>query len=318
MRKFLNKIFWFIILLLLLLVIGVFLPATPRASKSLILSNLLKDSLMKNVESPRIIFIGGSTLSFGLNCQMIKDQLNINPINTGIHASIGLIYMMSNSLEFIREGDIVILVPEYQQFYGDYAYGNDGEELTRTIFDVNISKIHLLNIKQIINVIKVLPKYSFSKFKANEYFGFTESDIYGVNSFNKYGDAYKHWELKREVFKPFGNMGNNLNQEIFNVIKEYQIEIEKKNAVLLISYPGYQDLSYLSSNDNIKEIEIQLKRKGFKTIGSPEEYMIPDSLMFNTPYHLSKKGVDYRTNLLISDIKKILNKAHGGNKGYMQ
>jgi len=239
---------------------------------------------------------------------MIKDQLNINPINTGIHASIGLIYMMSNSLEFIKEGDIVILVPEYQQFYGDYAYGNNGEELTRTIFDVNISKIHLLNIKQILNVIKVLPKYSFSKFKASEYFGFTESDIYGVNSFNKYGDVYKHWELKKEVFKPFGNIGDNLNQEIFNAIKEYQIEIEKKNAVLLISYPGYQDLSYLSSSVNIKEIENQFKRKGFKTIGTPEEYMIPDSLMFNTPYHLSKKGVDYRTNLLISGIKKILRK----------
>lgn len=318
MRKFLYKISWFIIILMLPLVIGVFLPATPRASKSLIFGNLLKDSLMKNVKSPRIIFIGGSNLSFGLNCQMIKDSLNINPINTGIHASIGLFYMMSNSLEFIKEGDIVILVPEYQQFYGDYAYGNDGEELTRTIFDVNISKIHLLNIKQIINVIQVLPKYSFSKFKVSEYFGVKKRDFYSVNSFNKYGDAYKHWVLKKEVFKSYGNMGNNLNQEIFNAIKEYQIEIEKKNAVLFISYPCYQDLSYLSSNDNIKEIETQLKRKGFKTIGSPEEYMIPDSLMFNTPYHLSKKGVDYRTNILISDIKNILSKAHGGNKGYMQ
>jgi len=318
MRKFLYQIFWFVIILLLLLVIGVFLPATPRASKSLIFINVLKDSLMKKIESPRIIFIGGSNLSFGLNCQMIKDSLNINPINTGIHASIGLIYMMSNSLEFIKEGDIVILVPEYQQFYGDYAYGNDGEELTRTIFDVNISKINLLNIKQIINVLKKLPKYSISKFKTSEYYGVIESDIYSVNSFNKYGDVYKHWKLKKGVFKPFVNMGNNLNQEIFNVIKEYQIEIERKNAVLLISYPGYQDLSYLNSNHNIKEIEGQLKRKHFNIIGSPERYMIPDSLMFNTPYHLSKKGVDYRTNLLISDIKKILNKTHGSNKGYMQ
>jgi hypothetical protein len=313
MRKFLYKILWFIIILILPLTIGVFLPATPRALKSLIFSDLQKDSLIKNVESPRIIFIGGSNLSFGLNCQMIKDSLNINPVNTGIHASIGLIYMMSNSLKFIKEGDIVILVPEYQQFCGDYAYGDDGEELTRTIFDVNISKIHLLNIEQIINVIKKLPKYSISKFKASEYYGIIESDIYGVNSFNKYGDAYKHWGLKRVVFKPFGNIGNNLNQEVFNAIKEYQIEIEKKNAVLLISYPGYQDLSYLNSNDYIKKIETQLKINGFTTIGSPEEYMIPDSLMFNTPYHLSKKGVDYRTNLLISDIKKILIKVHDGN-----
>jgi len=263
---------------------------------------------MKNVESPRIIFVGGSNLSFGLNCQMIKDSLNLNPVNTGIHSSIGLIYMMSNSLQYIKEGDIVILVPEYQQFYGDHAYGDDGEELTRTIFDVNISKIRQLNIKQLINVLKVLPRYSFSKFKPGEYFYVIESDIYGVNSFNKYGDVYKHWELKKEVFKPFGNLGNNLNIEIFKQIKKYQIEIGKKNAVLLMSYPGYQDLSYLNSNDNIKEIQKQLQSNDIETIGSPERYMMPDSMMFNTPYHLSKKGVDYRTSLLISDIKNTINK----------
>jgi len=307
-RRFLYKIGLFSIILLLPLIIGLFLPATPRASKSFILINLFKDSLMKNVESPRIIFVGGSNLSFGLNCQMIKDSLNLNPVNTGIHSSIGLIYMMSNSLQYIKEGDIVILVPEYQQFYGDHAYGDDGEELTRTIFDVNISKIRQLNIKQLINVLKVLPRYSFSKFKPGEYFYVIESDIYGVNSFNKYGDVYKHWELKKEVFKPFGNLGNNLNIEIFKQIKKYQIEIGKKNAVLLMSYPGYQDLSYLNSNDNIKEIQKQLQSNDIETIGSPERYMMPDSMMFNTPYHLSKKGVDYRTSLLISDIKNTINK----------
>lgn len=286
------------------LVIAVFLPATPKASKSLIFSNLLKDSLMKNVESPRIIFIGGSNLSFGINSQMIKDSLNINPINTGVHASTGLIYMMSNSEEFIKEGDIIILVPEYQQFYGEFAYGSEGEELTRTIFDVNLIKISLLGIKQLINVFKILPNYFLSKFKINEYFDIIEDNIYGVHSFNKYGDAFKHWGLKKQAFKPYGIMGDSLNKEIFKAINEYQIEIEKKKAMLLISFPGYQDLSYLNAKDNIKKIENELKREGFKTLGCSERYMIPDSLMFNTPYHLSKKGVDYRTNLLIFDIRK--------------
>jgi hypothetical protein len=32
---------------------------------------------------------------------------------------------------------------------------------------------------------------------------------------------------------------------------------------------------------------------------------MPDSMMFNTPYHLLKTGVDYRTQLLIEDIIKV-------------
>lgn len=309
MKKFLNKIFWFTLILLLPVIVGLLLPATPRASKSLIFSNIQKDSLLKNVASPRIIFVGGSNLSFGLNSQMIKDSLHKNPINTGIHASIGLSYMMSNSLKFIKQGDIVVLVPEYQQYYGDYAYGTDGEELTRTIFDVNISKIKLLNMRQLVNVFKVLPKYSLSKFKPGEYNNQEENDIYGINSFNSYGDADKHWGLKKQVFSPYGDLGSQLNESVFEEIKSYQTEITKKKGILFISYPGYQDSSYQNSANSIKNVEKQLNKDFSCIIGTPERYKIPDSLMFNTPYHLSKKGVDYRTGLLISDIKAAIEKS---------
>ncbi|HYI78239.1 MAG TPA: hypothetical protein VEW65_11525 [Chryseolinea sp.] len=41
-------------------------------------------------------------------------------------------------------------------------------------------------------------------------------------------------------------------------------------------------------------------------IGSPEPYPNPETLMFDTPYHLIKKGVDIRTELMIEDIKLAL------------
>ncbi|MEA2041760.1 MAG: hypothetical protein U9N85_04330 [Bacteroidota bacterium] len=40
-------------------------------------------------------------------------------------------------------------------------------------------------------------------------------------------------------------------------------------------------------------------------MATPERYKIPASMIFNTPYHLLKIGVDYRTELLIEDIKKV-------------
>jgi hypothetical protein len=41
-------------------------------------------------------------------------------------------------------------------------------------------------------------------------------------------------------------------------------------------------------------------------MGSPERYVMPETLMFDTPYHLIKKGVDLRTELMIEDIKLAL------------
>lgn len=53
-----------------------------------------KCQLLEDTPSPRIIFVGGSNLAFGLDSQRIKDSLNINVINYGLHAGIGLKYMM--------------------------------------------------------------------------------------------------------------------------------------------------------------------------------------------------------------------------------
>lgn len=304
MKKFIRKIFVFISILLFPIIIGAFLPATPKAKTSMIFGNIMKDSLLNNVKGPRIIFIGGSNLSFGLNSQMIKDSLNLNPINTGIHASIGLKYMMKNALEYIRQGDTVILVPEYQQFIGDFYNGNDGQELTRTIFDVNLSKIKLLDCIQIKCVLENLPIYSLSKFNLLSYLKTPENNLYSVNSFNEYGDVILINRLQKQNFEPYGNIGLNINMDVFKEIHLFNNELKKNNAILYLSFPGYQEKSFVNSKQAIKKIKNKLINFGINLLNSPDDYMMTDSLMFDTPYHLNKYGVDYRTKLFINDFKK--------------
>ena len=178
MKLFLRKVTYFALIILILTSIGLFLPTTPRVSESLLFGAIQKDSLLKNVESPRIIFVGGSNLSFGINSQMIKDSLGLNPINTAIHAAIGLKYMMENTLQYVREGDIVVLAPEYDHFYRKYDVVS--EELMRMVFDVNFSNFKLLNFKQKLALIPHIPKYSLSKFKPNEYMNVKVDEIYSV------------------------------------------------------------------------------------------------------------------------------------------
>lgn len=72
---------------------------------------------------PRIIFVGGSNLAFGLDSQRIKDSLNINVINYGLHAGIGLKYMVDDISTYARKGDIIVFAPEYSHFYSGLAYG---------------------------------------------------------------------------------------------------------------------------------------------------------------------------------------------------
>lgn len=303
MKRFLIKISLFSLLLLFVVAIGFILPVTPRASKSLLYAKIQKDSLLVNTGSPRLIFVGGSNLSFGINSSLVKDSLKMNPINTAIHASIGLQYMMDNTIQYLKQGDIVILSPEYNHFYGRFVYG--GEELLRTVVDIDIRNLFHLSEEQLENISKYFLKYNFSKFKPTEYFGFKESDVFSVNSFNQYGDAYKHWTMGPEVFTIM-----DITKEIYNpitiiLIEKFNNELEKKGAKLFITYPDLQASSYDKNIKQIEKVENELKKSNFNLLGTPERYRMPDSMMFNTPYHLLKTGVDYRTQLLIEDIIKV-------------
>lgn len=303
MKKFIFRVSIFTLLLLVLVVVGFMLPVTPRASKSLLYAKIEKDNLLKNTNNPRIIFVGGSNLSFGINSQVIKDSLNLNPINTAIHASIGLQYMMDNTLQHIRENDIVVLAPEYSHFYGRSVYGS--EELLRTVADIKLSQIFELRKEQLKNISKYIFKYSFSKLKLTEYFGYKESDVYSVNSFNQYGDVYTHWEMQQQNFPPYETIKTSYNSNTIQLMDAFRIELEQKGASLFVTYPSYQASSFDKSTKQIKKVEKELINNNFELLGTPERYRIPDKMMFNTAYHLLKTGVDYRTELLIEDIKQV-------------
>ena len=302
MRKFIIRILLFSLLILFVTLIGFILPVTPRSSKSLFYSKIRKDSLLKNVNEPRIIFVGGSNLSFGLDSKTIKDSLKLYPINTAIVLGIGLLYMMDNTIRYTKKGDIIILAPEYHFFYGRLVYGGRG--LLRVIADIDVLELLDLKADQLKNIYGYFMRYSFSKFVLTEYLFFKESDIRSVNSFNQYGDAYAHWKMQQRKVWPADSIEGMYNPNTIKLIDKFRFELEKKEARLFITYPPFQATSYDRIINQIKRVEKELKDNDFELLGTSERYRIPDTMMFDSYYHLLKNGVDYRTQLLIADFKK--------------
>lgn len=304
MKTFISHILLFFFILGVILTGALFLPSTPRASESLLFSAIRKDSLLQHAPSPRIIFIGGSNLSFGINSRQVYDSLKLFPINTGIQASLGLFYMLDHTLPYIKENDIVVLSSEYQQYFGHSAYG--GEALLKTIFDLSLKEITYLSRKQWQNIIPYLPRYALSKFYPSEYYHYRNLNVYGVSAFNIYGDVYTHRDSLPQQFKPYPTETRPLNQDLIKRLEQFKNEVAGKRAQLFITFPGLQFSSYLNSRNQIKKLESVLHRQGFNILGTPEEYLMHDSLLFNTPYHLNRKGIDARTAILIGNLKRQL------------
>lgn len=143
MKKFINNI-----LLIAGILITLILAITmlPMEQDGYLQAYNKKCQLLEDTPSPRIIFVGGSNLAFGLDSQRIKDSLNINVINYGLHAGIGLKYMIDDISTYARKGDIIVFAPEYEHFY-TIAYG-ESVTLTPLMAVTHWEKINLLDIRQ--------------------------------------------------------------------------------------------------------------------------------------------------------------------------
>ena len=203
MTQFIKRLTAFIIIpVIFILVMSLVVPATPRASESLLFTKDAKDQLLANAPSPRLILVGGSNLSYGLYSAILEEGLDMNVINAAIHVTLGAKFMLDSTLEYVRPGDVVVIALEYPQFYGNNMYG--GEELLRTVLDVDRKSLSLLNLRQWMNIAIYLPEYAISKITPSEYNYKQDSykGIYVKYAFNEYGDAYYHWTREPVAFEP--------------------------------------------------------------------------------------------------------------------
>lgn len=102
----------------------------------------------------------------------------------------------------------------------------------------------------------------------------------------------------------------NLHKNFIKIIRDYKKFVEKKGAKLYFAMPAIVDLSV--SNEKTKEILISAPQKVEEQTGiqfiskTPLDYLFPKELMFDTTYHCNTKEAEYRTKLLIKDLKNVM------------
>lgn len=316
MRRFLHKTLIFTSVLLGIVILGLLTLTNKKVLDSGIGIFPIKQKLLESQSSPKIIFIGGSNLSFGLNSERISQKFNAPVINMGIHAGIGLRFMMKSTKPYIKKGDIVVLSTEYEDYYNENYFGNI--EAVGIVFDIAPSTIEYLSVRQFYHLSPLLTKYACKNiinlpqtlyerhFKGNSIN--TIQTIYDISSFNGYGDVYMHWDLDNRPFLPAPQSIHfrGINTIALEGIKELKNYVENLGAYFLLLPPVYQKSSYINQEHIIKIVESELIDFGIPFDSPTNRYVFDDSLFFNTRYHPNKTGLEFRTSLVIEDISKAM------------
>jgi hypothetical protein len=286
--------------------------AFPLRRDSYMFEQLKKDDLLRKTQSPRIVLLGGSNLAFGVCSKAIRDSLHITTINCGLHAGLGLKFMLDRADPFLREGDIVVLFPEYEQFFGKGAYG-DESNLSRMI-EVNPRYISHMNLYQLENVVA---GYSHNKkediiewFHSKLSKGPTNNEIgkysYGISNFNEFGDEYKHLSQPNVPIKINVKL-NDFNDTYFkHFINQLKVWEARKIRIFILP-PPVVDTFFNENKLNICALERKLTLAGFSFLYDPQCSAYPMSFFYDTCYHLNKNGVSANTAKIIAELRYKIN-----------
>jgi hypothetical protein len=308
--RFCTRVGLFATLMMLVFVGLARLPASPRES-SFLTAIIDKHVLLESQASPRVVVVGGSNVAFGMNSADLQSRLGRPVANAGLHAGLGLKYMLADLRPYLSRGDRLVVIAEYDHFSpGSRA----GSALACLLVDIDPSGWRHLSGGEKLSMAQFLAPYVCRKaLYWVEVLGnrlldraIVESglEIYNRNSFNRYGDVTVHWTLAPGPVQPYPKVKSlRVNRQLMKFLSDYSRDLSDSGVEMVMMPPALQAASFDNQEPWIRVVENELDRRGIGLACDPRRYRFEDrELFFDTPYHLSKAGIDLRMRLLAEDL----------------
>jgi hypothetical protein len=315
--SFLSALLFFLIFLLITFALP---PWVPKQSYFGELE--LKLHTLKHTDSPKIIFVGGSNLAYGLDSNAIEKALGVPVVNMGFVLSLGLRYNLELIKDEIKAGDIVVISPEY----GTLNWLVDGDSVVIEVTEVNPFCIKFVlqacagSAEYTANLLKAIIFYPAKKWRElltmidrihqSGHFDLASLKPEGPRKyyFDRHGDFFLHL-----IFTQPGNFAYQdpvvcISDEAADLLNRFNSLVQARYARVVIippplplSYPSYLKLA------EEKEDIWPCKKIDIPILSRPRRYRFPLDDFYEIPYHLNLVGRTKRTKMVIEDLRRYLN-----------
>lgn len=281
------------------------LAFNPNAQNAYLATFVDKMQLLDSVPSPRLILMSGSNVAFGVDSDLLSNELEIPVVNAALHFQLGSHFLMEQLKSTVRKGDIVLISMEYVMT----SQGIKDEQLTVADFYPPAKK--WIQYQSNNEEIAAYATHRLSDFKlvmgelwtGNRQKSIAIDDTTSVffrKCFAKNGDLVGH--LNNPPFN-FNNPAIS-NEIVYNKqIKDFNDFYDfatKKGVMVFFTFPTYAESGLEKNMPVIRKLEKQLRANlKIPIIGSPENSVMDDSFFFDSVYHLNAKGRKVFTSRLI-------------------
>jgi hypothetical protein len=305
---FWKKIFWlaaFLLVFLGLIFGGLFfLPI----NKSVYLGAVIdKEDFLKKQKTPSIILVGGSNVSLGLDGAKISSVVGRPTANLALHVSLGLRFMLNQTKRLLKEGDWVILSPEYEEF-GPMVNG-DGPQMAGLVA-VNPASLKDLNsfqqFKNLFSNLDTLVKIEVQDLLASLLGRGNQctDQVYCRSAFDVNGDDIGHLNLANRPFPPNPNLLPAIpGEETLGLLRDFVVFATERGVRVFYSFPPLVKSEFEKNRDSVLAVEEAVRKiPNLVVWGKPEDFAYSDESFFDTQYHLNGGAREKRTEIVIKTI----------------
>jgi hypothetical protein len=280
-------------------------------------ATLDKHGRLERVPSPKIVFVGGSNLSYGLDSETIERALDYQVVNMGMNAYLGLRFLIDEVSPSLKSGDVLLLSLENEMFRVQNEFDAvDGR--TSDIFMMVKTRPQSLAFvpwKERLAIVADLPQVlQLKAFRIlRNIFGSREPNrmdlIESRSGFNAYGDLVSHIgeEWDPGVLDGLDLEAHPLDARVPVLLRQVASNLANRNVKLLMLPAPMPDTYFQKHQKAVLETRSELERDVPGLLaGDPRDYVYPESCFFDDIHHLNGECRMRRSRQVVQDLTRRL------------
>ena len=270
----------------------------------------VKKQLVSDTASPKMVVIGGSNVAFGIDSKTLSDSLAMPVVNAGLHAGLGLRYILDANTPYLRKGDILVIMPEYSHFFDTAAWGNT-ITLSLAPYFATSEEMLSLNRHQLSTVARGFCHMTLQIFISGVENSLRQSAESPTFRYLKSGFDARGDEVSHRVKQSGADMTHYHSAPSFTVFNEEYLRefisnvqtLRQQGIRVLLLPPAILDSSLTVDRAMIDTLAQRLQAAGIPFDASLDTFAYPAKYLYNTNYHLNADGVKMNTLNVLGAVK---------------
>ena len=265
-------------------------------------------------EGEKVVIIGGSSVAFGVDAELLSEALGKPVINFGLYATLGTKTMLDYSKRAIGEGDIIVIAPEMNaQTWSLYF---NAEAMWQAV-DGDFALLRHLDSDDAPAMLGGFWKFAASKLG----YAMAESEldpagIYNAEAFDDHGFIRYRRDKDYNVMAGMVDSGMPIDfdtamisDDFVDYVNDYVAYAEKKGAKVYLSFCPMNEyaLPMDITLETLENYTAYLNEKfDCEVLGDPNNMIYLAGYFYDSNFHLNSAGATVHTRQLAIDIAPLV------------